>query len=226
MPDNVAELREDGEPRAVDGRMPGRRGRATRERLLKCAAKLLEETSYRDLTVIEIARRAETSPATFYQYFPDVEAAILVLAKSMAAEGHERLTNLIQSADWRGQKGYQAALDLVDATFKLWERHRALLRVVDLSTAEGDLRFQSIRTHLLNEVTTALRDVIEEFRHQGKHPRDLDPMAQAAALVSMLVHVAAHRYGFEFWGIRTGDMRQSVARILYQGVTAKRAPTG
>lgn len=224
MADRVVGLHED--VRAVDGRTPGRRGRATREKLLSATAKLLEESSYRDLTVIEIARRAGTSPATFYQYFEDVEAAILVLAKSMAAEGHERLTNLIANADWRGAKGFQAALELVDATFSVWERHRALLRVVDLSTAEGDLRFQNIRTHLLNEVTIALRDVIEEFRHQGKHPRDLDPMAQAAAVVSMLVHVAAHRYGFEFWGIRTGDMRQSVARILAQSVTGRRAPDG
>src|SRR5438094_9855413 len=114
------------------------------------------------------------------------------------------------------------ALTLTDAFLDLWERHRAILRVVDLATAEGDMRFQNIRTHLLNEVTLGLRHVIEDFRSAGKHPRETDSMAQAATLVSMLAHVAQHRYGFEFWGIRMDDIRRSLARILYTGVTGKK----
>ena len=70
----------DDELRAADGRVPGRRGRATRQRLLDCTGEMLTTTSYRDVKVIDIAREAGTSPATFYQYFADVEAAILVLA--------------------------------------------------------------------------------------------------------------------------------------------------
>ena len=116
-------------------------------------------------------------------------------------------------------EGTRTAEALVDEFLGLWERHRPVLRVVDLATAEGDLRFQNIRTHLLNEVTLGLRDVIQEFRSSNKH--DVEPMAQAATLVSMLAHVAQHRYGFEFWGIRLDDIRKSLARILYSGLTGK-----
>jgi AcrR family transcriptional regulator len=206
------------EVRAVDGRTPGRRGRATRDKLLQCTAELLDKSSYRDVTVIEIARCAGCSPATFYQYFADVEAAVLVLAEEMAANG-KSLTSLIRTTDWKSKN---AATDVVDAFMELWERHRAILRVVDLATAEGDLRFQSTRTHLLNEVTLGFRDVIEDARSAGGHSKDTEPMAQAATLVSMLAHVAQHRYGFEFWGIRTDDIRTSLARILYTGVTGKK----
>jgi AcrR family transcriptional regulator len=209
------------EVRAVDGRTPGRRGRATREKLLKCTAELLETSSYRDLTVIDIARCAGCSPATFYQYFEDVEAAVLVLAEEMASNGKD-LTALIRDADWRGKNGAAAAEAIVDSFLALWDRHRAILKVVDLATAEGDLRFQSARTHLLNAITVGLRDVVEDFRTAGGHPKDTEPMAQAATLVSMLAHVAQHSYGFEFWGIRMADMRMSLARILYAGVTGKR----
>src|SRR5881392_3455494 len=87
------------ELRAVDGRVPGRRGRATRDRLLKCTAELLEKTSYRDITVIDIAQCAGTSPATFYQYFQDVNAAIAVLAAALAEHG-EGLTDLIGRTKW------------------------------------------------------------------------------------------------------------------------------
>ena len=209
------------EVRAIDGRTPGRRGRATRDRLLTCTAELLERSSYRDLTVIDIARCAGCSPATFYQYFADVEGAVLVLAQEMASNG-KSLIALIKSSDWRGKAGATTAEAIADEFLSLWERHRAILRVVDLATAEGDLRFQNARTHLLNEVTVGLRDVIEDQRAAGGHPKDTDAMAQAATLVSMLAHVAQHAYGFEFWGIRMDDMRRSLSRILYTGVTGKK----
>jgi AcrR family transcriptional regulator len=214
-PEPVVELR------AVDGRVPGRRGRATRDRLLKCTAKLLEKTSYRDITVIDIAQCAGTSPATFYQYFQDVNEAIAVLAGAMAEQG-VRLTELIASSKWRGRAAFESSLALVDGFLDLWEEHRAVLRVVDLATLEGDLRFQNIRTRLLNQVTNALQEVISEAKRDGHHPRDLDPTAQAASIVSMLAHVASHRYGFEFWGIKLGDMRFALGRIVAWSITGRR----
>ncbi|MGZ4204257.1 MAG: TetR/AcrR family transcriptional regulator [Actinomycetota bacterium] len=203
--------------RASDGRVPGRRGLATRDRLLECTGDRLEKVSYRDLKVIDVARCAGTSPATFYQYFPDVEAAVLELARALSDEG-KALVELIKDSTWKGKAGEATALALSDAFLDLWERHRAILRVVDLATAEGELHFQNIRTHLLNEITLALREGIASSRAQGRLPADLDPMAQAATVVSMLAHVAAHRYGFEFWGIRLDGLRRSMARMVYAGV--------
>ena len=211
----------DDDASRTSGRTAGRRGRATRERLLKCTAELLEKTSYRDLAVVDIADCAGTSPATFYQYFPDVQAAILALAGALTSEAAE-VRSLIQNSTWSGKGGPQSSLDLVDAFLALWERHRPVLRVVELATAEGDLRFQNVRTHFLNEITRALRDVIAEFKRKGRHPKELDAMAHAGVLVSMLAHVAAHRYGFEFWGIRTDAIRDSSARLLHAGITGKR----
>jgi AcrR family transcriptional regulator len=210
------------EVRAVDGRTPGRRGRATRDKLLQCTSELLDKSSYRDLTVMDIARCAGCSPATFYQYFADVEAAVLVLAEEMASNG-KSLTSLIRDGGWNGKHSAETSLAVVDAFLDLWEKHRAILRVVDLATAEGDLRFQNARTHVLNEITLAFRDVVEDFRSAGAHPKDTEPMAQAATLVSMLAHVAQHRYGFEFWGIRSADMRKSLATILQVGVAGRRS---
>jgi len=214
------QTRTETELRAVDGRVPGRRGRATRDRLLKCTAELLEKTSYRDITVIDIASCAGTSPATFYQYFQDVNAAIAVLAGELAERG-SALTELIESSSWAGRGANESALALVDAFLSIWEEHRAVLRVVDLATLEGDLRFQNVRTRLLNQVTTALTDVVAKAKKEGHHPRDLDPTAQAASIVSMLAHVASHRYGFEFWGIRINDMRRSLARIVATSLTGR-----
>src|SRR5690606_17909694 len=86
----------DGALRAVDGRVPGRRGLATRRRLLDTLAEMLATTSYRDLKVVDVARVAGTSPATFYQYFPQVEAAVLALAEELAGEGGRELRALVE----------------------------------------------------------------------------------------------------------------------------------
>src|SRR5438874_8540188 len=99
--------------RASDGRVPGRRGRATREKLLSCTADILEKTSYRDLKVIDIARCAGTSPATFYQYFNDVEAAVLELAGKLQEEGAS-LVELSRDSSGEGARGHQTALTLTD----------------------------------------------------------------------------------------------------------------
>jgi AcrR family transcriptional regulator len=214
---------EDAARRAVDGRVPGRRGQATRQRLLACTEDLLATTSYRDVKVIDIARQAGTSPATFYQYFPDVEAAILVLAEEMAHEG-QHLTDIITVGSWRGRASYDTALELVDAFMAFWDEHRAVLRVMDLATDEGDRRFQRIRVRLLNDITRALAEVARVSHQRGRLPDGIDPMAGAGVLVSMLAHVAAHQYGFEFWGIRTADVRISLARQVAWGVTGAKPP--
>ena len=96
------------------------------------------------------------------------------------------------------------------------------LRVVELATGEGDRRFARIRSRHLNEVTVALADVIE--RTQRPSDGALDPMATAGVLVAMLAQVASHRYGFEFWGIRTDDVRRSMANLIYWSVTGRKPP--
>jgi AcrR family transcriptional regulator len=211
----------DPELRAADGRVPGRRGRATRTRLLECTAEMLTTTSFRDLKVIDIAREASTSPATFYQYFPDVESAILVLAEEMAEDTAE-LAHYVRTAPWKGKAGYETALTLSDRFIEFWDRHRSLLRVIDLATGEGDRRFTQIRSRLLTEVTVALSDVMKQAT--TKSTAGLDPMATAGVLVAMLANVASHRYGFEFWGIRTGDARRSMAHLVYWSVTGQKPP--
>lgn len=213
----------DSDLRAADGRVPGRRGRATRTRLLECTAEMLATTSFRDLKVIDIAREAATSPATFYQYFPDVESAILVLAEEMAADT-SALADLVRQGPWKGKAGYETALTLSDRFLEFWDKHRSLLRVVDLATGEGDRRFTKIRSGLLNEITVAISDTIKICQpRQG--PDAIDPMATAGVLVAMLAQVASHRYGFEFWGIRTSDTRRAMAQHVYWGVTGQKPPS-
>ena len=166
---------------ATDGRVPGRRGRATRQRLLQCTSELIGTTAWRSIKGIDIARKAGTSPATFYQYFTNVEAAILVLAEGMV-DAAEELAALVEG-DWSAEHSWQTARAVVEGFLTYWEENRALFRVVDLATEEGDLRFRGLRVRALNAVTVTVARVIST--EVSSSPAGAGPVAGAAGAVAV-----------------------------------------
>ncbi|MFI0718815.1 TetR/AcrR family transcriptional regulator [Streptomyces sp. NPDC021224] len=212
-----------GQVRTVDGRVAGRRGQATRQKLLDCLSEMLSTSPYRDVKVIDVARMAGTSPATFYQYFPDVEGAVLELADEMAKEG-AGLTDLVAGRSWVGKSGAQAADELVDGFLAFWRKNDAILRVIDLGAAEGDKRFSKIRTKVLNSVTGSLTDSIKELQGKGRVDKDVSAPAIAGSLVTMLAGVAAHQKGFTGSGVKQADLKPNLALLVHLGVTGKKPP--
>ncbi len=197
----------DQDLRASDGRVPGRRGLATRRRMLDATGSLLDSVAYRDLKVVDIAREAGTSPATFYQYFPDVETAVLAMAADLGDAWYGDLSNLITYRDWEGDPD-GSAHRVADGMLEFWTRHKPVLRVLDMASMEGDLRFREIRTNLLAGATEALMDLATERNIPG------DPMASAGVVVGMLAHVANHQHGLERWGVSHDVLVDTVAGII------------
>jgi AcrR family transcriptional regulator len=214
----------------TDGRVPGERGRQTRQRLLDATVELLTTTSWRSVKVTDIARQARTSPATFYQYFGNVEQAIRVLAEGMVDQAAQ-LAELV-GGDWSDEASWETARAVTEGFLSYWEDNRAVFRVVDLATEEGDAELRGIRVRALNAVTVALAQVIVAASPSSAgapgtltgSPAGNDPMAVAGTLVAMFASVSAHRYGFEFWGIRTAHLVDTQARVLHWAVTGREAP--
>ena len=208
---------------AADGRVPGRRGRATRDRLLECTGEMLTANSYRDVKVIDIAREAGTSPATFYQYFPDVEAAILVLAEQMAHESE--LAALARDGSWRGKAGlrHRASGWSTRSSSSGSRTGRCCASSTSPPRRATSASARSACGCLPRSPTRSPRSWVTSRRRAATRPTST-PRATAGALVSMLAHVAAHRYGFEFWGIRTADLRRSMARTIFWSVTGQKPP--
>ena len=141
--------------------------------LLDCTLGMLQDTSYRDLKVVDIAREAGTSPATFYQYFPDVESAILALAEEMADRTATSVADLVaRPARGRARPGY---------AHRRGHRRRATStsgrqRPADAGARPDQPRGRRsasarLRVRLLNEFTIALSEVIaESSRRPGARP--------------------------------------------------------
>ena len=218
----------------TDGRVPGERGRQTRQRLLNATVELLTTTSWRSVKVTDIARQARTSPATFYQYFGNVEQAIRVLAEGMVDQAAQLAE--LAGGDWSEGASWDTAPAVTEGFLSYWEDNRAVFRVVDLATEEGDAELRGIRVRAWNAVTVALAQVIVAASPSASgsgsgppgtttgSPAGTDPMAVAGTLVAMFASVSAHRYGFEFWGIRTGHLIDTQARMLHWAVTGREAP--
>jgi len=172
------------EPVAIDGRALGRRGALTRRRLLRATAELLETHGVRDLRVVDIARAVGTSPATFYQYFRDVEDAVLVLADAVG----EDLAPIGELLDrpWTGADGLAAAREMVSSFMEYWDGHRAILRTRNLAAQEGDRRFRDVRIAALRPLQKGLAEKLAEAQDAGMVPGELSPIAAGSALAAML----------------------------------------
>jgi AcrR family transcriptional regulator len=206
---------------AINGRALGRRGAQTRRRLLDATGDLLETHGIRDLRVVDIARAVGSSPATFYQYFRDVEDAVLALAQEVGDE-IAPLVALLEP-QWDERRGLDDARALVDGFVDYWDRHRAVLRTRNLAAQERDARFRDVRNRTLQAFMSSLTVKIAQARDAGLVVDEMSPAAASAALVALIERMAAFHLELEQLGISRADLVETTARIIHQTVVGGRS---
>lgn len=77
-----------------DARPLGQQATTTREALLDALETELGLTGWREIRVIELARNAGTSPASFYQYFADLSEAYAALLERIAEQKRPQTTHM------------------------------------------------------------------------------------------------------------------------------------
>ena len=199
---------------ALDGRSLGRRGTETRARLLDATAQLLGDKGLRELRVVDIARAVDLSPATFYQYFADVEDAVLALSIAVGEESSS-LAGLL-AEDWNGPEGLGIARRLVEDFITNWDKHRCVLRTRNLAAQEGDDRFRAVRNDSLRPLTEGIGAKVLARSDSG-----LSPYAAGAAMVAMLERMAAFHADLGAYGTSRADVVETTARILHHTATGK-----
>ncbi len=231
------------------GRPLGPRALQTRQRILETTVELLEEKAMRDLRVIDIARRIGTSPATFYQYFKDVEDVVLHLATE-ASEQTPRIVELI-AGDWRGREGHERARRLADLVIQHWERYAPILRVRNNASDEGDDRFRRVRLRAMMPIVYAFEDAIRRAHDEAEKAEQaekteqaeeadrsaettpaeqerewrggrVDPTAGATALTSLLERVAMYHAAIKQLGGSREDLVETAATMIQATLTSRR----
>ncbi|MGQ0623760.1 MAG: TetR/AcrR family transcriptional regulator [Sporichthyaceae bacterium] len=191
--------------RTVDQRVAGTRARATRDRILETLAGLLSSKSYRNIRVTDVVTEVGTSPATFYQYFADVETAVLALAQDVAKES-AGLKTLNKGASWTGKAGGASATALVDGIGAFVRANGAVIRVIESSAAEGDARYKKVRTTLRSNLGAPIAAA------------SADGKKNAAALVGVISAAATAK------GAEATEAKAAAYRLVHFAVTGRKAP--
>jgi AcrR family transcriptional regulator len=204
---------------AQTGRPLGPRALKTRERLMDATGDLLAEKSILDISVVDIARKVGTSPATFYHYFKDVEEVTLHLAER-AADEMPAVVEMIDGS-WTGEEGLTRARRIVDAFIAHWDSHHAVLQLRNLGADRGDKRFIRIRRDALGPVLDSLAAHIGQTQKRGSLPASVHPYIAAAALGSILERLSAYHRELGYFGATREDVVQTCAYLLYQTVNGR-----
>jgi AcrR family transcriptional regulator len=171
------------------GQKIGSKGHRTRQLLIDTTVELLATHGLRDLSVVDVARAADTSPATFYVYFRGVPEAVLAALEN-ASQTSPEIEALI-AQDWMTPGAAAGAIDLVVAFTEQWNRHRTIFRVRNLAGEEGDARFIKARTDAAQPIMRALTQQVGRAQEAGRAPAELSAPACAATILMILERLAA-----------------------------------
>lgn len=167
----------------------GAKGQRTRQQLIDATVSLLETHGLRDVSVVDVARAANTSPATFYVYFKGVPEVVLA-ALDHASQTSPEIEALIVR-DWMAPGASAAARSFVEQYTELWNRNRTIFVVRNLAAEEGDLRFYEARMRVARPLMTTIGEQVSRAQAAGRTPADLSPPACAGTMLMMLERLAA-----------------------------------
>lgn len=193
----------------TNGDPVGRRGRATRDRLLAEVERRCLVEHHRMITVGQVAAAAGTSAATFYHYFPDMPAAVAEVA-SEHIKTFDSVVELAREVS-RGDGDIQACRALVRGYYAYWEQRPGLLETIIIAAPDEDRRIFRVLMRALATFADGLRPAVP-------HPQ---AQAIAASLMMMMSHSVARRNGFARDGLPVETLVEGQAWIIHRAVTGR-----
>ncbi len=203
----------------ADGRVLGTRAETTRARLLESTSKLLAESGVLDLKIVDITREVGSSPATFYQYFVDVDAALLALAEQATADELPLVSHLENG--WDAEDGLTRAGEFVDAYTTFWDDNNAVLRVRNLKAEEGDPAFREARSKANLLLIEAMSKMVEQAQADGRLPASIHPFVTATSMIAIIERLLPYRTEIARRGAPPEALRDTVAVLLYRSLTGR-----
>lgn len=171
------------------GQKIGSKGERTRQALIEATVGLLRSQGLRDVSVVDVARAAGISPATFYVYFRGVPEVVLAALES-ASQTSDELEALI-ARDWQAPGAGEAASRFIDAYTRLWNANSTIFRVRNLAAEEGDSRFYAARMTAAGPMMLGISAAVARAQAAGRLPAGLSARACAGTILMMLERLAA-----------------------------------
>lgn len=206
------------------GQKLGRKGRITRERILKAAAELIEEGGDETITLSAIARRASLGLTSLYNYFSDLTEVILALLEPVTGEGREEFIGIVRDY-WPDDVLAERCLAFVQAYHRYWARNSGLLHLRNSMADQFDVRMMRQRVETANPVITyCSRQMAPEDTSDGS-ARPYATVLMTGVERSITLHTDRRLHRIVGYGAQRDqdDILRSVARLMEIAIRDARA---
>ncbi|SPM39342.1 TetR family transcriptional regulator [Mycobacterium numidiamassiliense] len=203
-------------PRTQLGRPVGASGEETRQRIIVATMRCVAQVGYSRATIREIARMADVTSASLYNYFPNKSELINATIAARADAAMPRL-----------RKAAEGAGDIVDRIEAVLDECGALMREYpDLAAFEWAIRAENASTGQRREAEgfETFRDIIEQAvadAHRrgelGDHPDPRGAVEAVYALIYGLTELAATMVPEDY------QAALSSAKVLVRGTLFSRS---
>jgi AcrR family transcriptional regulator len=160
------------------------RGERTREALLEAARKLLDDTTYDELRVADVAHAAGTSLGTFYKYFPSKEAMFEELVHHLR---DEILGRGDREAHAPGEPVFKRVESANRRFLRAFRRHANIMVVLDYFPQPP---LSELGAEFRGEFVGRVEARIQRWQDEGLVARDIDAHYAAHALGGMVSRFA------------------------------------
>lgn len=146
------------------------RSRETFERVLEATKLLMIERPFREISIAEIARAAQTSAPSIYARVKNKQALLAVLFESYAAEKQALVERIFEINRWRNTPISVALQHIFAAMFDDYRANQGLIRAF-LEQATEDVRFRDAWSKLGRFIVEKATILVLDHRSEVGHPQ-------------------------------------------------------
>ena len=141
--------------RNLNGQKLGRKGRDTRQRIIRSAADLVADPAARPVSLSAVARRVPLGMTSLYLYFSDLTELLLAVLEPAMAEAEESFVWRLRER-WPDAELAEHCRTFIADYFAFWERHSRILHLRNAMADQHDPRMVQHRVDFARPIMTLL----------------------------------------------------------------------
>jgi AcrR family transcriptional regulator len=200
----------------LNGQRLGRKGRETRERIVRAAVEALNEDGEEPFTLSAVARQASLGMSSLYNYFTDLSELMAAVLEPVMALASETYLALLAN-HWPDAEITERCDEFWDCYAQFWSRNAAVLHQRNRMSDAGDERMLACRV----EAGQPLMDgIARQLGTTDRRPRR-EELAMASVLATMMERTVTvqsqsnyRKYTSATLGRRTSELGAAGSRLL------------
>jgi AcrR family transcriptional regulator len=157
----------------LNGQRLGRKGRDTRDRIVAVAQDIIANEDEAQITISEVARRANLRMASLYVYFADLTELGLAMLEPVMAEAETSYLELLRTPWPDSELAVRCEL-FVQGFYRFWQRNSGILH---LRNTMADRKDSRMTDHRVNSARPVISLLVAQMGH--------DPNARGSAAVGI-----------------------------------------